>query len=238
MKQLLSFLMLAMLFANSATADDKSNISIKLYSSIESSKIIDHGLTVHGDPVVKGMLSVNYNGWGLHLFHSTGLGECFENESSGAQEITPSISYANMLGKWSTLAKASYFSIGEFMETPGDVFQFKVRGQFVDWVVKPYLETNYQYLLGDSGGIGLTHLGAEWPINLSEKWTLTFAGDATYDSASFRDNGWIARGNVNLWRKINSSTQVGIWMKGVAPLTEFESDREGGAAGIGFQRKW
>jgi len=241
MKQLMLFLSMVVLSsATLASHVDSDNPTISLDARVGTLRLLDPGITSYDDPVLKTLLSAKWkNGFGLHLFHVTGLGECFENSRCKAQEVKPEISYNHLFDNWRLYGKLSYSALGELGETKKDFFQIKTRVQYTDWPIKPYLETNYQHLIGVGGGIGLTQVGADWPIRIAPKWMLKLNADAAYDSAPFRrDNGWLARGHAELWYAVDPKIRLGIWTKGRVPIMEFESDRDGVASGVGLKLEW
>jgi hypothetical protein len=236
MKLLISVLIVG-IFSGNILADDK--VSFMFDTRVGTSRLLDPGLTLYSDPVWRSRLSAQWkNGFGLHLFHVTGFGECFENASCRAQELKPEISYTTRVDDWQLHGNIAYSAFGELGTIEGDFFQMKARIQYKSWSLEPYLETNYQYLLGSDSGMGLTQIGADWSISIAPAWYLKLNSDIAYDSAPFRDNGWLVRGHADLWYKLNPDTQVGVWIKARKPITQFTSDRDGAAVGVGLQYTW
>lgn len=217
--------------------------TITSFSRVESSVLRDPGTTTHRGPVFKNTISTAWeSGWGVNFAHFTGFGRCLENETcAGVQEWDGEVFLDRRVGSWRFFGQASYFALGETGQGKGDVIQGKGRLQYTalwDGHVRPYLELNLQYLVGTGGGLGLTHIGADFSWQVAPRWGIAGSVDATYDSALFREHGWLARGDVGLWWDWTPSTQLGAWVKARTPITNFDSDRQGGAIGVGIKVTW
>jgi hypothetical protein len=226
--------------AESAVAD----LTITNFSRVESSFLRDPGTTSYHLPVFKTTISTAWeSGWGVNLAHFTGFGRCFENETcAGAQEWELELFNNRQVGNWRMFGQVSYFALGETARGEGDVIQGKGRVQYTalwNGHVRPYLEMNYQYLVGTGGGLGLTHMGADFSRKIAPRWSVAGSADITYDSAPFRDHGWLVRGDVGVWWDWTPSTQIGVWVKARTPVTHFETtDRQGVAGGFGIKVTW
>lgn len=218
--------------------------TINNFSRFETSFLRDAGNTSYRLPVFKTTLSATWeNGWGVNLAHFTGFGECFENaRCGGVTEQDLEAFWNRQFGDWRVFGQLSYFALGDVSQRRGDIVQPKGRVQYTalwDGHVRPYLELNYQYLVGTGGGLGLTHAGADFSWGVAPRWTVAGSADITYDSAPFRDHGWLARGDVGLWWDWMPPAQLGVWVKVRTPLTHFSDiDRQGVAGGVGIKVTW
>jgi len=236
-------IVLAFFFGTPVSAQEpRDGVRISSFIGVENRSILDPGITPYSQPVLNLSTTAIYpNGWGINVFHSTGLGSCFENEACGSQETDPlEVFYTKRDGNWSALVKASYFALGPIKDSEGDVVQLKLRVEYQGWKrLFPYVDTNYQVLIGDSGGLALTHLGVRYAVPIGERWSVAGYGDLTYDSAPFQDNGFLGRGELGLWRQMTPKLSVGAWTKLRTPFSRFkDTDRQGWAFGLGANYNW
>lgn len=231
-------LSLLVLLATSAVSANGPTVSVK--TSVLTAKMLDIGIVLYDKPISEVILFVDWpNGFGIDIYHSTGLGRCLENETCASQEMDLEAYWAGKIGKnWQALVQGSYFAMGHLNNTrDADTAQVKARLQYAGWAVQPFVDVRAQYFLPTGeAGLAYSAIGADWSAQ-TRLGTLSLTGLVAYDSTPFLPNhGLLGEVDIGLWHPLGKSAQLGIWGKWIAPITDFNGEKRGDVVGgVGFK---